>query len=215
MPSKSCIFLPSYWSNRSQQMKELTCSNHLGSVLQRSQLSEKWETNCNPSYLAWADIVWSSYHIRAIWVRSVSKAWWERFIWPSVSTGSVNISIGAEQPDSSIPLQKSRHFYCAVQLILNQTTLGSDKSHWFLYIGYKGSHGWPAQLETPISLGELHVSSLLHPHQHKLVTFGKKTALTAWATDAATVVIAPGCQRGSIIDAPYSANLWFCSDNLL
>jgi len=155
-------------------MKELTHRNCLRSVLQRSQLSDKWATNCKSSSLAGANIVWSSHRITAIWVRSVSRAWRERFIWPSVSTGSVNVSIGAERPDSSTSTQRSRHFYCAVQLILNQTALGSDKSHPFLYVGYKGSHGWPAQPQTPISLGELHVAPLPDPHQHKLLSFAEK-----------------------------------------
>lgn len=111
--------------------------------------------------------------LTAIWVRWVSKAWWERFVWPSISPGSVNVSIGAERPDSSISLQRSRHFYCAVRLILQWTALGPDKSHQFFSNDDGGSLGWLVQSETPTSPGKLHLSALPDPHQNKILSFGE------------------------------------------
>lgn len=136
--------------------------------------SQRRVTNCKSSSLAWADIVLSSHCTAAIWARSVSTAWWKRSLWPNVSTRSVNVSIRAERPDSSTSAQRSRQGFCTIQLILKQAALGSDTSHPFLCAGYKGTQGWPAQPETPPSLGELHFSPLPDPHQHKLLSFGEK-----------------------------------------
>lgn len=128
-------------------MEELTHRNHLRSVCDHSsQGSEQQIVNHHlwPGLTLFAPVTtWQPSE------RSVSKAWWERFSWPSACTGTGNVSTGAEQPDS-VSMQRSRHLCCAVQLILNHAALGSD-NHTHFYIGYKRSHLWHLQCP-PLSL---------------------------------------------------------------
>lgn len=153
-------------------MKNLTCWNHLQSVLQRAQLSKKWVTHCKASSLACADAAGSSQHINSHLSKMSVQSLVGEIRLTHVSPGSVNVSIGAEQPDSSISLQRSRHFYCAVWLILQWTALGLNKSHQFFSIDDRGSLGWLVQSETP-TLGKLHLSALPDPHHNKILSFGE------------------------------------------